>query len=243
MEYHGSGYGGFFLPKEHGLTRDSVVYCVGVGEDVSFDLSVAAAAGCDVYLYDPTPRAITHVQRVHRALETGTLPAASVAKEDGGGIGEKYWHKFVLPLHGKVASSQVHFAPLAIDVESDTRTFYPPRNPTHVSHSLVPPPGTVKKDGLKVQCTTLAEAMARNGHDHIDLLKLDIEGSEVGVIRDMLERRGIRPKYLCVDMDSIRQNMIGLGGRKLVAQLQSSPSFGYELLHTANHDYTFRRKE
>ena len=54
IERHGSVYGGWnILPKS--LTYDSVVYSVGIGQDISFDLSLIKHYACKVYGYDPTP--------------------------------------------------------------------------------------------------------------------------------------------------------------------------------------------
>jgi FkbM family methyltransferase len=53
----GSAYGGWVIPVDL-VRRDSVVYSGGVGEDVSFDLDLIARTGCEVWAFDPTPRAI-----------------------------------------------------------------------------------------------------------------------------------------------------------------------------------------
>ena len=65
MERYGTEYG-FFYPKElTGLTSDSVIYCVGAGEDISQDVSgLAKQLGSNVHIFDPTPRAIDHVKYV-----------------------------------------------------------------------------------------------------------------------------------------------------------------------------------
>ena len=46
-----------------------------------------------------------------------------------------------------------------------------------------------KSATLEVPCVDLATLMRRNGDNHIDLLKLDIEGAEYGVLDDLLRRR------------------------------------------------------
>ena len=48
----------------HLLGAESVCYCCGAGEDISFDLALIDAVGCEVYSFDPTLRAIRHVQEV-----------------------------------------------------------------------------------------------------------------------------------------------------------------------------------
>jgi len=59
----GSDYGGWIVPAAL-LNRDSVCYCAGAGEDITFDLELVKRFGCQVHIFDPTPRAIAHVERV-----------------------------------------------------------------------------------------------------------------------------------------------------------------------------------
>ena len=59
----GTEYGGWVVPASL-FNEDSICYCVGCGEDISFDTGLIDQFGCDVYGFDPTPRAIEHVRRV-----------------------------------------------------------------------------------------------------------------------------------------------------------------------------------
>jgi FkbM family methyltransferase len=58
----GTVYGGWSVP-EGVLNRDSICYCAGCGEDISFDLGLIERYGCQVFAFDPTPRAVTFVER------------------------------------------------------------------------------------------------------------------------------------------------------------------------------------
>ena len=58
----GTSYGGGTICPD-GLNSESVVYSVGVGEDVSFDLALIRAFGCTVWGFDPTPKSIAWVRR------------------------------------------------------------------------------------------------------------------------------------------------------------------------------------
>ena len=60
LERHGSEYGGWVICRQT-LNRKSCVYSVGIGEDVSFDLSLIHSYGVEVYGFDPTPRSIAWV--------------------------------------------------------------------------------------------------------------------------------------------------------------------------------------
>lgn len=62
LTFLGSEYGGWTIP-DHILDSTSICYCVGCGEDISFDLSIIKTHGCYVYGFDPTPRAIDYVNK------------------------------------------------------------------------------------------------------------------------------------------------------------------------------------
>ena len=58
----GSKYGGWWVSRR-ALKTGNVAYCAGAGEDITFDLALHAA-GLSVTTFDPTPRAISHVDAV-----------------------------------------------------------------------------------------------------------------------------------------------------------------------------------
>lgn len=62
MSCIGTRYGGWSVPVNM-LNTESICYCVGCGEDISFDLGLIDQFGCSVNAFDPTPRAIEHVKR------------------------------------------------------------------------------------------------------------------------------------------------------------------------------------
>ena len=60
-ERHGSEYGGWTIcPSD--LNRNSVVYSLGVGDDISFDISLIEKYGVTVYAFDPTPKSVKWVK-------------------------------------------------------------------------------------------------------------------------------------------------------------------------------------
>ena len=59
--WYGTQYGGTIMnPKL--LSKDSIVYSFGIGEDISFDLDVIRTHDCKVYGFDPTPKSIKWVE-------------------------------------------------------------------------------------------------------------------------------------------------------------------------------------
>ena len=100
----------------------------------------------------------------------------------------------------KVARDQPAFSlvPVGLWSAPGVLRFYAPRDPTHVSHSIVNLQRTA--DFFDAECTTVKLLAERLGHDRLDLLKLDIEGAEHEVLASVL-RDGPLPGTLCVEFD------------------------------------------
>lgn len=63
LEALGSRSASWVIPVD--LVRTEwICYCGGVGEDITFDLELIDRFACDIYAFDPTPRAIECVKRV-----------------------------------------------------------------------------------------------------------------------------------------------------------------------------------
>lgn len=189
----GSDYGGWFLPLD--LVRaDWICYAGGVGEDITFDLGVIDRFGCQVFAFDPTPRAIAFVE-----------------------------------CHAKEVKN-FHFMPVGLWSEDTTLRFYAPRDPAHVSHSVV---NLQKTDAyFEAHCRSISSLMAELGHDRIDLLKVDIEGAEHEVIRSMLTD-GIRPTVLCMEIDQPAP------WRRIASTVRRIRKAGFRLVSVHGWNFTF----
>lgn len=60
-QWHGNEYGGFYLNPDF-VSDESIVYSFGIGEDISFDLSLIETYNCDVFGFDPTPKSIKWIK-------------------------------------------------------------------------------------------------------------------------------------------------------------------------------------
>lgn len=94
--------------------------------------------------------------------------------------------------------------------------------------------------GLQFSCKSLSTLMSELGWRHIDLLKIDIEGCEYGVIQEMLDKQ-LLVKQMCVEFhygplfdDHRRAEMIG--------SILALRRVGYELVHHVHRDHTFLLK-
>jgi FkbM family methyltransferase len=70
----GSDYGGWAVPLQL-VEPDWVVYGVGAGGDVSFDIELIDRTGCTVHVFDPTPASADYV----RSLDADGVEFAQVA--------------------------------------------------------------------------------------------------------------------------------------------------------------------
>jgi FkbM family methyltransferase len=127
---------------------------------------------------------------------------------------------------------QLRYFPLALAAHTGALTMSPPLDAE--GDSWVP--GKSATASLEVRCADLHSLMAQNHHDHIDLLKLDIEGSEYEVIDDLLKRR-IPIQQICVEfhhgiIPGIRRAQSIRAMLKLMAR-------GYKLLCQEGANHTF----
>lgn len=76
-------------------------------------------------------------------------------------------------------------------------SFNPPDNPEHVSHTILDREST-KNKSIIVPVKRLETIMKEKGHNHIDILKMDIEGAEYSVIDELL-KLSIRPTQVLVE--------------------------------------------
>ncbi len=190
----GTTYGGFEYPRDifTKLNMNSIVYCVGAGEDISHDVQLARLLQCEVHIFDPTPRAIQHVELVKASYESRTTLESN--SRYGGGD-PKYTS---ILSKCRVDPDKIKLYPYGFSHQSGTVNFYMPDNEEYVSCSMVQ--RLKGKNYIPVEMKRISDVMQQLGHSRIDLLKMDIEGSECDVLEDMLDQ-SILPTYLAVEFD------------------------------------------
>jgi len=190
----GTDYGGYEIVPEL-LTEHSVVYSVGIGEDISFDLGLIEHFGCTVHGFDPTPRSLAW-------LAAQALPPT-------------------FAVHG-----------FGLSDFDGTASFAPPKNPAYVSHSVL----TENRDGcIDLPVKRLATVMRELEHDHLDVLKLDIEGAEYAVLDDMIAA-GLLPRQLLVEF---HHGIAGVELAKTEASLARLRQAGYRVFEARDSGREF----
>ncbi len=154
------GKGGTHEPYElahEGLAPDSIVYTFGVGDDMHLELELMKEYGMHVLCYDPTPIVAEYVRE--------TL--------------NKY-HAF---------DSMFHFYPYALTNQDGICKFYFPEDKGY-SGSLGQDKVNwhkISNEYMDVKGFCLNSLMKMNGYDHIDYLKLCVEGIECDVVQNIVE--------------------------------------------------------
>lgn len=194
-KWHGSDYGGWVICPEN-LSKTSIIYSFGVGEDTSWDEELIAEYGVKVFGFDPTPKSATYVQK--RNLHNFTFFQIGVADHDG------------------------------------LFKFYPPKNLSHVSCSIFKQQD-LQDEPILVKMMTLDAIMKQLGHEKIDILKMDIEGAEYGVIEDII-KKSIFPQQILVEFHHRFSPFSIADTKRAIRDLIHN---GYEVFYISNNYQEF----
>jgi FkbM family methyltransferase len=220
LSHVGTAYGGWMIPTKL-LTSSAICYCVGAGEDISFDIALVEDFGCDVFSFDPTPKAIAHVDELIKRSASGMQMLVNNDPTQ------------VYRITDRNLCERFHFSPIGLLDDDICCRFYAPRDKSHASYSV----DNIQKteEYVEATCKKLTTVMSDLNHHRVDLLKLDIEGAEIRVLRQMISSK-IRPKIICVEFDSILRGTDKGGARRVVNDLQR---YGYRIVYNDNWNITF----
>lgn len=201
-ETHGNVRSEYHVSPE-GLCSTSIVYSLGVGSNISFDLSLIARHGVTIFAFDPTPESASFIART-RPPEKFRFRQIGVSGQDG--------------------TMQLRtIKPASRDYRPATLLKIKDNEPTSIT----------------VEVRSLSSIMAELQHDHIDLLKMDIEGGEYAVL-DSLLASSVRPTQLVVEVHphllnmELHGHMFGEAGWARTRQcVERVIAGGYDLIHVA----------
>ena len=186
LEWVGSRTHGYYVPDGL-LEPGSVCYAVGAGEDISFDTEVAERHGCRVVVIDPTPEGRAHFRLVQQRIAAGE-PLSTTNGE---------------PFRYRIAPERLgllKFLQIGVWDRAATMRFYEPTRADYPSHSVA----MFQESGryLELPVDRLSRLMGSQGHDRIDLLKLEIEGAEYRVLETIVEDR-LDVRAILVEYDEV----------------------------------------
>ena len=225
MEKIGTDYGGWLIPKNISLNENSIVYSGGAGEDISFDLKLQDKYNCWIIIIDPTKRAVKHYEEVQQFYKDKNFKFTGNIQKD--------YIENIKNLN--INFNKIKFLDIGLYNKKDLLKFYKQDNSNYVSQSLENNMFGNNYDVVKVD--TIKNIMNELNHNNIDLLKLDIEGSECDVLDKMLDDN-ILPKYLCIEFDLLlKKKDFNKKTEKIVDRLET---LGYKILKNDNLNITFK---
>lgn len=125
--------------------------------------------------------------------------------------------------------------PYALSDENGTLIFNLPENEEHVSGSLE---SIASHKNIEVVCKNIKTICEELDIQNIDILKMDIEGSEYKVIKNLIES-GIFPKQILVEYHHFFDSFTKKDTLQSIALLRDN---GYELFHIDGYNYSFIKK-
>ena len=174
------------------LPPGGVVYSLGVGEDIDFDLAMIRLRNMEVHAFDPTPNSVDWLERQDMPDAFHFHPWA-VADQDG-----SFFLYPRLLRDGSASSTMFTLLPEAVDQEG----------------------------GVEVPAKTLSTILKTLQHRHVDVLKMDIEGAEYGVLEGLLNSE-LRPTQLLIEF---HHRHAGLDKAQTVKAISGLRSAGYALV-------------
>ena len=134
----------------------------------------------------------------------------------------------------RLGNDAIVLHPYGIWNTTGTIPMFFPKNTEHVSLSVVDRFQTGVSLDIPVQ--TLQQTLTECGHDHIDLLKMDIEGAEVEVIQDLISLPSL-PRVLAVEMERVESPL------KTLKRIHYLKSIGYTPIAVERNNLTFLLKD
>lgn len=122
----------------------------------------------------------------------------------------------------------------AISDKNEQMIFNLPENNEHISGSLE---GISSTHSVNVDCKDIKTILGEINADDIDIIKMDIEGSEYKVIDNMM-KEGIYPKQLLVEFHHFFESFSAAHTKKSIRLLLDN---GYELFYIEGYNYSFVR--
>ena len=194
--YMGSNYGGWSFFDDKDL-ENKIIISAGLGEDASFDIELINKYNCKIIVVDPTPRAIDHYNEIIKS--TGE-PKNDSYQEGGNQIISSYDLTNINNKNFILVKRGLH------NLDNEELKFFAPPNKNHVSYSIIDWQNNYKKesDFIKIKTISVKSILKEFDIKNFEMIKLDIEGSEVEVLNQMIDDK-IFPNQILVEFDELNK--------------------------------------
>jgi FkbM family methyltransferase len=133
---------------------------------------------------------------------------------------------------------EFEFLPVALAGHEGELLLSPPGNPEEgswVSETSQTKNKSESAQMVRVKCETVSSLMKKFGHTHVDLLKIDIEGAEYGVLEAIMQS-GIRIRQIAVEFHN--GVLPGIPRSLTIQTLIKLYRYGYRVVHKGGSNHT-----
>jgi len=214
----GSNFHGYYIPSDF-INKDSVCYCIGAGEDISFDTELKVMYDAHVFIFDPAPEGIEHFNKLKDYTARGEK--LSIGKQQ--------------PFTYRISAGQlaeITYVAVGVWDQETILKFYEPEIENYVSHSV----HMFKESGKFIEAPVdrLQQLMKKLNHSSIELLKIEIEGAEYTVIDTIIEDK-LDIKVILVEFDEIYHSKDYKHFFRIKKSTDKLRQAGYVLAHSTSH--------
>ena len=191
IEHYGTYYGGYDIVNK---TQIKNVISCGLGEDATFDIEMLNKFDCKIFVIDPTPRSIIHYKEIRKRFGKKN----DKNYETKGGKQDVRCYNLE-----SINEKNLFFLDKAITNKNKSKIkLYFPINEEFVSTSFENDKNYSSKY-LLADTINIENIVAKYEIKNIDILKLDIEGGELLVLKDILDKK-ILPDQILVEFKDIK---------------------------------------
>lgn len=226
-----TNYGGWANLPYWKFNEDTIMYTFGAGEDISYEYYLSGKKDLNIYIFDPTPRAIEHYDYCKK-IYLGEINPIFNNKLGGG---DMRYNDMILESNANI--NKIKYIPCGLYNENKMIEFYLPKKKEWVSLSINNLQNT--NETIELEVKTIDKLMKELSHNTIDVLKLNIEGAEVASLNYMIEKTKIRPKWICVKFELKRDKE---SGEKPTNELIDKLLIEYNIIYKHMDNYTFELK-
>ena len=222
----GTIYGGYDVYCEN-LTNPIILSC-GLGEDASFDIDMINMFNAKVIIIDPTPRSKIYFNK----LKDRFGKVKEMNYDESGYLNPNAYDLT------KTNNNNFIFLENAIWSEDDIELdLYYPKIDSHVSLSINKKNNYSEELPLKAKTINYSSILNMFKLDRVDILKLDIEGSEVEALKSVLNNK-ILPHQILVEFDLRRSPTIKTN--RLLNKIHKQICKNYNLINiNKKGDFTY----
>lgn len=206
FEIIGNDYGFMIVPKGL-LNNHSNVLSFGVGEDMEAEIDLVDKYNSNVFLFDPTELSVKYYNETIEMLKNNNKM----------GVVNKF-----------------KFEPIALWNNDGFVKFYKPKEEGHVSHSI----NNIESSNnfTEVVCKKMSSILKKYNLLKIDYVKLDIEGAEFDVVKNIIEDK-IEFKSIYLELHYDKKINLYKNVARFKHLLNSLINNNYEIIYSKHYRY------